>query len=334
MNNIRFSGRNLRFKFIFVVVIIYISIFFQFCNAPRNNPLDADNPDNNLGSITGVVQTFSIPFTGIPDASLYWSKANKLVKTDANGKFAIINIPKENGNLIIQKDGYKADTVIINWGTNQNISPQINLNSLPSLDSIAIFTTVINQFNPEQTFELNIHAKVRDRDNDIDSVKVFNNQLNLDKKLDFNITLSNFQISLSTIDLNVIDLEEVIGLDFNINVYDRFKNIYTIGSGKVTRVIKSSVLVDTPSNSDTVNSNPTLTWLRFKPGYAFKYTTEVYTNDFANSQLVTRQQEISSDSTSYFVSKVLQPGDYYWVLWVIDQFQNRARSKPTTFVVK
>jgi len=334
MNNIRHRKNYIIKDVIRAGLFVLIIILFFSCNAPQNNPLDPENPDNNLGTIQGVVQTFSLPFTGIPDVSIYWPKANKLVKSDANGKFVINNVPTENGSLIIQKDGYRPDTVIINWGSSKTVSPQVNLNSLPELDSIAIFTTVINQFNPDQTFELNIQAKVSDRDNDIDSIKVFNNQLNLDKKLDFNITQNFFQSALSTSDLNVNDLEEVIGLDFNINVYDRFQNVYNIGSGKVSRVIKTPVLIESPSNADSVNSNPTLTWLRFKPGYPFTYTVEVYTNDFANSQIVARQQDISSDSTSYFVRTVLQPRDYYWVLWVVDQFQNRARSKPATFIVK
>ena len=303
MNNIRHRKNYIIKDVIRAGLFVLIIILFFSCNAPQNNPLDPENPDNNLGTIQGVVQTFSLPFTGIPDVSIYWPKANKLVKSDANGKFVINNVPTENGSLIIQKDGYRPDTVI-------------------------------NQFNPDQTFELNIQAKVSDRDNDIDSIKVFNNQLNLDKKLDFNITQNFFQSALSTSDLNVNDLEEVIGLDFNINVYDRFQNVYNIGSGKVSRVIKTPVLIESPSNADSVNSNPTLTWLRFKPGYPFTYTVEVYTNDFANSQIVARQQDISSDSTSYFVRTVLQPRDYYWVLWVVDQFQNRARSKPATFIVK
>src|SRR3989304_7071043 len=285
-------------------------IYFISCNAPRNNPLDPDNPNNNFGSIQGVVQTFSLPFTGIEDATVYWPPANKLVKTNANGKF------------------------IINWSGVKIISPQVNLNSIPNLDSVAIFTTVINQFNPDQTFQLNILAKVSDRDNDIDSVIVSNDHLRLNKKLDYNISQNFFQMTLYTNDLNISDLEEVIGLDFNIIVYDRFKNIYNVGSGKVTRVIKTQVLVQSPANSDIVNSNPTLTWQKFKPGYPFTYIVEVYTNDFANSQLVLGQKGVSPDSISYFVKNALQPGDYYWVLWVIDQFQNRARSKPATFTVK
>ena len=309
-------------------------IYFISCNAPRNNPLDPDNPNNNFGSIQGVVQTFSLPFTGIEDATVYWPPANKLVKTNANGKFIINNILIENGSLIIQKNGYKADTIIINWSGVKIISPQVNLNSIPNLDSVAIFTTVINQFNPDQTFQLNILAKVSDRDNDIDSVIVSNDHLRLNKKLDYNISQNFFQMTLYTNDLNISDLEEVIGLDFNIIVYDRFKNIYNVGSGKVTRVIKTQVLVQSPANSDIVNSNPTLTWQKFKPGYPFTYIVEVYTNDFANSQLVLGQKGVSPDSISYFVKNALQPGDYYWVLWVIDQFQNRARSKPATFTVK
>lgn len=332
MNIIRRNPRFIWGKLI--LLSLFSATIFATCNAPHNNPLDPDNPNNNFGTISGVVQTFSLPFAGISGASVYWPSANKLVKTDASGKFVIGDVPMENGKLIIDKEGYRADTVIINWTDSRTISPQVNLNSIPVLDSIALFTSVINQFNPDQTFELDIQSVISDRDNDIDSVKVANAQLNLDKNLDFNISQNYFEKALYTGDLNVTDLEEVIGLDFNINVYDRFKNTYNIGSAKVTRVIKTPIVIQSPSNSDTVNSHPYLTWQRFNPGYPFTYSVEIYTNDFANSQVVVSKKEISSDSTSFYVSSTLQSRDYYWVLWVVDQFRNRARSRPATFTVK
>lgn len=316
------------------LIFIFAIVSFISCNAPRNNPLDPGNPDNSFGKISGVVQTFSLPFVGIPDASVYWAPAGKLVKTDSNGRFVISNIPIENGVLIIQKNGYRTDTLIVSWSGSKTVSPQVNLNNIPMLDSVAIFTSTINQFNPDQTFELNVQAKISDLDNDIDSVKVFNGQLGLDRKLSYNITQNYFEKTLNTTDLNVSDLEEVIGLDFNIIVYDRFKNNFNIGSGRVTRVIKTPIVIISPSNSDTVTAHPTLSWQKFNPGYPFTYSVEVYTNDFANSQIVDSQKGISSDSTSYYVKNSLQPRDYYWVLWVVDQFQNRARSKPATFTVK
>ncbi len=318
-----------------IILILQLTIIICFisCNAPRDNPLDPGNPLNDLGTIQGFVQTFSLPFTGISDATVYWANANNLVKSDANGKFILNNIPMKNGSLIIQKLGYKTDTVKVDWSGLKIINLQINLNSLPTLDSVLINTVVINQYNPDQTFQLNILAKISDRDNDLDSVKVVNDQLSLNKKLIYDISLGSFEISLSTNNMNISDLEEVIGLDFNIIVYDRFKNVYNIGSNKVTRVIKTPIVVQSPANSEVVNSNPILIWQRFRSGYPFTYTAEVYTNDFANSQLVVSQKNISSDSTSYFVKNTLQPGDYYWVLWVVDQFQNKARSKPATFTV-
>ncbi len=314
--------------------LILLTLYSFSCEAPHSNPLDPFNPGNNLGTIQGVVQTFSLPFTGIADVSVYWPSANILVKSDQNGKFSINNVPIVNGILIFQKEGYRTDSVIINWGGSRTIKPQVNLNSMPVLDSILIFTSVINQYFPNQTFELDVLAKVMDKDNDIDSVSVENAQLNLSKKLSFNISQNYFQTSVTPAEMNISDLEQAIGLDFNIVAYDRFKNSYHIGSGKVTRVIKSPINVIAPANSDTVSSNPVLSWQKFQPGYSFNYTVEVYTNDFANSQIVFSQSGVSSDSTTFFVKNPLPPKNYYWVLWVMDQFQNRARSKPATFTVK
>ncbi len=328
-------GTKIICKFFTELFIIILLLFLvPACNAPRNNPLDPLNPNYSFVTLEGVAQTYSLPYTGISNVVVTWIPGNILVTTDNNGNFKIDNILPVNGKLIFQKDGYRADTIDVIWGSSKTLFYQVNLNVIPHLDSISIYTVVINQFTPPgQSFQLVINAQISDKDNDIDSVYVENAQLNLIKPLGFDIVNKVYETVLTTQDLNVNDIEQTIGFNFNIVVKDIFNRTYLVGSSQVSRVIKNGVSIEYPANDTTVTPTPVFVWQRYKSGFPFKYMIEVYTNDFANSQLVFRGDNISSDSVAYHLSNPLTTKSYYWVIWVIDQFQNRCRSLPATFKV-
>jgi hypothetical protein len=323
-------------SFALICIALFISFWITSCEAPRNNPVDPENPSNAANAvIEGTVQSFSVPYTPLPEVSVYWPNGNVLVKTDTRGRFSISGIRKTEGILIFDKPGFRTDTVHVMWDNSSKLNFTINLNKLPVLDSIAIYTSVINNANqPTQTFELFITSKITDDDKDIDSVYVKNTQLGLTKFLDYNITERTYQTSLTAEELKVSDLEETIGLDFRIYVKDIFEKEHFLGNGKVTRVIKNQIQIISPSGNQAADSIPFFQWSRFNPGYPFRYMLEVYTNDLANAQLVFRRINITSDADTYLHDSALAPRDYYWVLWVIDHYQNRARSRPAIFVVQ
>ncbi len=330
-----FGDKNNFKKFFFGTLLLFFCISAISCNAPRNNPLDPANPNYSYVSISGTVQTFSVPYTGIAGVSVYWQPGNIVVSSDANGNFVISNIKPVDGKLIFQKNGFLSDTINVAWNNMQKLSYQINLNQIPQLDSILIYTVVINQFSPPgQTYQLFINAKISDKDNDLDSVFVQSTDLNLKKTLSFDVTSKTYQTTLTTQDMNISDIEQTIGLNFNIIAKDIFGREFPVGSEKVTRVIKNGILIQSPANDTTVTSTPLLTWQRFTSGYPFTYMIQVYTNDFANSQLVLQKNGVSSDSVSYQITSPLAVKNYYWVIWIVDQFQNSSRSLPATFRVQ
>ncbi|HUX60825.1 MAG TPA: carboxypeptidase-like regulatory domain-containing protein [Ignavibacteriaceae bacterium] len=322
-------------KYLYRIAFIILAFAFNSCNAPRNNPLDPSNPNYSFVSISGTVQTFSLPYTGISGASIYWQPGNVVINTDASGNFQINNIKPVDGELVFQKAGFLSDTINVTWNNARNLNYQINLTRIPMLDSISIYTVVINQFSPPgQSYELTINANIVDKDNDIDSVYVQSNDLNFKKALGYDASSKFYQTTLSTQDMNISDIEQTIGLNFNIIVKDIFGRQFLVGNEKVTRVIKSGVVIQFPANDTLITPTPKLTWQRFTTGYPFTYMIQIYTNDFANSQLVYQQNSISSDSISCQITTPLPAKNYYWVIWVIDQFQNRSRSLPATFSVQ
>ena len=239
------------FSKIYISIILFSLLIIFGCEAPRENPLDPSNPNNSKkGTIDGTVQSFSLPYKGISDVKVYWEAGDVFVKTDSFGGFTILNVEPVNGALIFEKQGYNSDTVNVVWGNAKSLSYTVNLNQLPVLDSIAIYTSVINNFNqPSQNFELTITAKISDPDKDIDSVYVSNSFLNLNSGLEYNLTEKVYQSTLNIDSLGIPDLEQTIGLDFQINAIDIFGNTHVVGSSQVTRVIKNEVQLSQPAGN-------------------------------------------------------------------------------------
>ncbi len=325
-----------KFSKILFCLTFFLPIIFTGCEAPRDNPLDPNNSINSTkGIIEGTVQSFSVPYVGINNVRVFWERNNIFVRSDTSGKFIISDAEKVDGLLIFEKEGYNPDTVNVEWNGAKLLNLSVNLNQLPVLDSIAIYTTVINNFNqPLQNFELTILARISDPDKDIDSVYVSNSFLKLNSGLEYNLTDKVYQATLNIDTLGITDLEQTIGLDFQINVIDIFKKNHNVGSGKVTRVIKNEVQLLLPSEGSNVDSLPAFSWQKFNTGFLYHYLLEVYTNDLANAQLVFRVDDLPSDSLSFKTKKALAKRDYYWVVWAVDRFKNRSRSKPLVFIVK
>ncbi len=315
--------------------LLFVLIIFSGCEAPRDNPLDPANPNNaKKGTIEGTVQSFSLPYVGIKNVNVFWKAGNVFVTTDTAGNFAILNVEPVDGSLIFEKNGYNPDTINVVWGNSKSLNYTVNLNQLPVLDSIAIYTTVINNTSQPQNFELTIIARISDPDKDIDSVYVSNSLLSLNNGLEYNLTDKVYQTTLSIDSLGISDLEQTIGLDFQINAIDIFNKTHNIGSGKVTRVIKNEVQLTSPAGGSVVDTLPKFSWQKFAAGYTYTYMLEVYTNDLANAQLVFRVENLPPDSLSYSAKKPLAVRDYYWVVWAVDRFKNRSRSKPLIFQVQ
>jgi hypothetical protein len=324
-------------KFLSLTFFISFLLISIQCNAPRNNPLDPLNPDYNYGTIEGVVQSVGFPLTGIPAVKVLWENSNIVTETDINGRFTLTSIPIKDGKIIFSKEGYKPDTLMVSWGSSKRYFAQVYFNRMPVLDTVSIYTVVVNQVILQPVFTLSVKAGINDADRNIDSVFVLNSILRLRKPLTFFPGEATYQTTITQSELNGKNIEETIGLDFSILTKDRFQNEFNIGSDRVTRIIKSEVTGLHPStDSSIVESNQPVifNWNEFDAGYEFSYLIEVYSYTFSNSQIVHIKSGISSDSTQYTLQQNLGIGNYYWVIWVIDKFQNRSRSKQTTFRIQ
>lgn len=322
-----------KIKSLIVFLLVTGIIFFNSCDAPRENPLDPNSSENQLGILEGTVQTFSLPYTPIKDVEVFWKPGSIMVYSNANGNFSIPNVKTVNGQLIFRKDGYHNDTIMVDWAGGREINEQVNLNKVPILDSLSIYSVVMNSSNPPSVMsELFFQTMVKDVDNDIDTVYVINDQTGLMKAMDFDIASKTFLTELTPQEMGLTDIEQAIGLEFDFLVRNVLGEISVLHGTDVKRVIKDQVTGLQPSNDQVISSVPfNLSWKRFNSGYSFRYKIEISTSD--GSQVVFSQDSVSAQDTSFTIDN-LETGSYWWAIWVIDNFNNQDRSVPAAFSVQ
>ncbi len=287
-----------------------------------------------IGVIDGFVKTVALPRVPIAGVKVSWKNQNIVVQTSSTGYYKIDNIPKQNGTIYFEKDGYSSDSAVVSWGSQKNYRvDDIFLNAVPRLDYYNIYTTVENRYPDIQLYKLFFEATISDKENDVDSVFIECSDLNFKKQLIYNPSTRNYENNFTTADLNLTSFDNVIGKNFDILVKDRNGRTFNIGSSFVKRIIKQEIAIKSPINQQVVSSTPLLEWYRFTPGFDFKYRIEVYIDEIPKV-LIWSKDNISSASVNYTVDQQLPPGNYFWVIWCIDNFKDKGSSKPASFVVQ
>jgi len=312
-----------------LIVLICLSIYS--CEAPRLNPLDPQNPSYQLVRLEGIVSgPHNSKLSGV---SVYWKNQNIIVQTDASGNFSMDRLNNQNGWLYFTKVGYNNDSSFVNWGSQKDFKVSEVMNALPNLDSVVVYSSVQNYWPDGQNYSLTVQAAVSDQESDIDSVFVQCTPMNIHNNLVYNPLTKFYELTLSNISLDF--LEQTIGRNFEIIVRDFNGRKLNIGYSAIKRIILDEVSFISPANNNTTVSNPQFIWSRFKPGYNFTYKIEVYTNPTNNPSVILYSKEnISSDSVSFTLPNALTTGSYFWVIWCVDEFKDRAQSKPASFVVQ
>lgn len=320
-------------KYFLILIYIVLLLLFNFCNAPHNNPLDPENSENQIGLIDGYIKTVKIPRAAIKDAKIYWPNNGIITNTNSSGYFVINNIERNDGWLIIEKTGYTIDSVYVNFNNQKKISQNIFLNAIPVIEELKFFSITQNKYPSKQVYSLGVRVKIDDEENDIDSVFIQNEELNVNKELLYNASQRYYENSITLEDLTITSIDIVIGKEFKINVFDTDSKKFEIGSANIKRIIKEEIITTSPSGRDTVfTNNPLLVWNRFTPGFEFKYLLEIFTDEIDPTLIW--QNEVNSTNIQFQTNTNLSSGDYFWVIWAIDEFNNRTRSKPASFIIK
>lgn len=317
--------------------IITILIFLiPACDAPRDNPLDPDNPSNKLYIISGKLITAEKTSKPIGGATFNWRNENILGLTSADGTFKIQCAAQTDGWLLFEKSGFSTDSFFVNWSNEKIVIVSPSINSLPNLDSLRIYSVVRNKYSTNELL-LYFEASVTDIDDDIDTVKISSPDLSININLT-KINSDYFEAKFNDFELNINNFNDIIGKSFYIIAVTSGGKSFNIGNSNVKRIISDEILIISPINSDTLETRtPELNWTRFTPGFSFNYTIEIF-SDEPEPVLLWKKENISSDEILIEVETPITPtptnDKFFWVIWCIDEFNNRSRSKPAGFILK
>ena len=135
--------------------------------------------------------------------------------------------------------------------------------------------------------------------------------------------------------IGITDAEAVIGHEFKIIDKDIYRHFIFLDKMSIKRIIKEQVNLISPGSNDVVSSQPTLNWEPFIPGYSLTYDIEIYNTDNLEAELKWRKQGVSQSTSELKVDKTLSASpNYFWVIWCVDEFNNRSRSRPKSFEVE
>jgi len=283
--------------------------------------------------INGQVQTLSLPRKPLENVTVMWLGKGLATHTDPNGIFNLETVGAQDNWIFFEKSGYFADSSFITWGNQRTITRDIFLNTQPLLDSLNLYSVILNRYPSLQTEQAVIEAWISDPDNDVDTVKVLIPVSDVMYTIPYNTTVKSYERVFSIFDLEIERLEEIVGYNFQITIYDVFDHVLQFETGSIIRVIRDEVHFQSPSGNELTGATPTLVWEVFNPGFNFTYTLEIFTAEIT-PQLQWRKEYIDMGITTNTVDSPLPAGPYYWIIWAIDSFGNRTRSKPASFTVE
>jgi hypothetical protein len=311
----------------------FVPLFLLSCDAPRQNPLDPQNPDNHYYYLQGMIQTLAVPHQPVTEATVRWYAQPLLTFTDLHGEFKLETINPQNGWIYFNHSRYFPDSLFIDWQGRKSINIDRYLNALPGIDSMQIYSIILNRYPNLQTEQIAIRTKILDTDNDTDSVLAVNNFTASRHVLAYNTDTRWYQKILYLYDLPVSKTEEIIGHPFEISVKDIYGNSAQIGGQDLKRVLRMEIIFISPAGNEVTPPQPDLVWQSYSPGFNILFQVQVFTAEII-PQLIWEKGQIAADTVSCKVEQALPAGEYFWVIWAIDDFGNRTCSKPASFKVE
>jgi len=316
-------------------LLLLLALLVVSCDAPRNNPLDPENPANKIISIEGNILTDTKSPEPVSGVSIYWMNERISGLSDENGYFKVKCSGQNDGWLYFRKDGFATDSVFVYWNGKTKISLQVNLNSLPTLKSVSFFSIVRNKYSTVD-YQLAVECEITDIDDDIDSVYLINQGYKISKQLS-KLSASKFEGDYYDYELGVTSLENLVGKNFEIVVKTSDSSAITIGKTSIKRIIKDVIEFISPANQEVVSNTPNLKWKKFTQGFNFTYTIEIF-SDEPEPELVWKKEAIPSTETSIDVDSAIPTtpnnNKFFWVIWCVDEYKNMARSRTAGFVVQ
>lgn len=311
--------------------------------APRDNPLDPLSEDfRDEGRVEGQITGLYPPFPGRPDIRVRLvpvgeaGRPELATRTDADGRFALNDVPTGPYAVVAEREGFReaSDTVTVAPGAMAETT--IRLDALPVVTEQSLRTVHIVRWVPDDPvfqLEVEVTAEDPDRPEDVDGAALVVPELGFAAELT-ETSAGRFAATLDAAALPAPGIEALLGQTLRIEVHDASGNASLGPPTSLVRIIELSPQTLSPQWPDQVAPTPTLVWRPAQLPFAFTYRVDVVLVDAAGiPNLIESRHGIDPSVTSVVVETELEPGDYFWTVWVVDAFGNRSRSREAGFRV-
>ncbi|MBC8278056.1 MAG: hypothetical protein H8E46_07485 [FCB group bacterium] len=337
-----------------IIFLTLTLIVFHGCSvdADRDNPLDPKGDIYNPpASLTGKITRINTD-DPIPEVNLLLSPGSFASYTDENGDYIIAADIAGVFDLLITHPQYKdiETQISLVWGA--GITANYKMDAATIIDSVSVTSQRIEIDDNEETFEylINVHVEISDSDgsSDLDSSTVecsFLDQLIVIE----NIGGSDYNLSLSEDMFPGNDIENMIGVEFDIRLIDKIGDTLCAPLQEIRTIFDFRIDPGSPDTRDgsgyLQHGNPTFDWE--VPNHAIVlehyYRIKVFRD---NDQLryekllsegmenFTLDDSIGFDATYDLLDDTLSIGYYYWTLQMEDSFGNFTRSAEIPFEIQ
>ncbi|MCB9391432.1 MAG: hypothetical protein H6506_02135 [Calditrichaeota bacterium] len=129
-------------------------------------------------------------------------------------------------------------------------------------------------------------------------------------------------------------LESVVGQPFDFLVHSS-KDSHEVGPVYLFRVLQATPVVTSPDSNQVVGHQPQFNWEPFSALFPFRYQVALdRILDFSIVARIWASDTLSSNQRIVQYPDSLEDDDYYWTLYVYDEFTNSSRSREGYFVVE
>jgi len=318
-----------------VLVLTVISLFI-FCTPSRDNPLDPASPDyTGNGALTGKALSYYQPFQPLSGIFIEILPSDISIKTSDKGDFQFSPIKKGAYQVVATHPDFAPDTQSVEVRCGRTVTVTFHLDALPQVDSIHIYTEHISRWFPTRDiFRAQLQCTVSDPDglNDIDSVQVIIPEIAYRLALAFNPSGGQYQGIIDSDNLPSRKLHDLIGKQLFISCRDKVGFSTNSDPFTLTRIIDELPVAVSPSGNQTVGTQPEFSWQVPLIYFNHSFMLEIY-NIEGSPTLFFQKKNIPMSDRTYTIENPLPAGEYYWVIWIIDEQGNRSRSKEARFTV-
>ncbi len=307
-------------------------------DAPHSNPLDPLNPHHHSAhALTGVVTGIYAPYVPLVNAQVRLPALRQAVDTDEQGHFRFESIQPGSYLVVAEKGGYRPDSQVVAVPKDADPSPVLfRLDALPRIEHARLTTTHISRWWPaNDLYMLTATATVYDPDGpaDLEATWLECGSWGKIDTLVYQPGRRMFEAEILESELPTRSLVALEGHTFWISSSDRLGARAQSDPLFISRIIDFTPVIESPKGYAETSVQPWLRWEKADLPFPHTWSVEIVRIEGGLSLPTWSVSNLHQDSTRVRPPIPLTSGAYYWVLWIVDEWGNRSRSKEGAFKV-